>query len=461
MSAGTAVITAPGNRLLRGLRGHLDLLTNSGSLMAATVVTSALGFVYWWLAARTVSAEAVGSASAAVSAMSLIGTLGMFGMGTMLLSELPRMRRRRANLISAAVLVSGVAAAVGSAGYLLLAEFVIPGLRAALPSTADTVLLVAGVSITAMTLVLDEGLVGLLAGHLQLMRNAYFAVVKLILLAVLVLAPLTITGGELLATWVAGAVLSIGGLLMTMRARGQRVSARPRLSLLRGRWRQALDHNLLNMALFLPRAALPLVVTATLSTRATAGFYTAWMVMTFVAMIPSNLATTLLAVAGDTAESLRGKVRTGLGVALGLGLPLSLITAVAARPIMGVFGPQYAAEASGALTVLALTYLPMAARQFYVAISRMLGRTRRASLLALLAGAGQCTAATYGASQGGLTSLALWLAGGFLIEGLLMTPTVVRVARHGAARCRSGAEVYPNQPSLPSRKTVASVGGVR
>jgi O-antigen/teichoic acid export membrane protein len=461
MSADAAALTAPRNRLLRILRGHLDLLTNSGSLMAATVVTSALGFVYWWLAARTVPAEAVGSASATVSAMSLIGTLGMFGMGTLLLSELPRMRRRRANLISAAVLVSGVAAGVGAVGYLLLAEFVLPGLRASLPSTAGTVLLVAGVAITAMTLVLDEGLVGLLAGHLQLMRNAYFAVVKLILLAALTLAPLTITGGELLATWVGGAVLSVGGLVVTLRVRGHRVSARPRLSLLRGRWRQALDHSLLNLALFLPRAALPLVVTATLSTRATAGFYPAWMVMTFVAMIPGNLATTLLAVAGDTAESLRGKVRTGLGVALGLGVPLSLVTAVAARPIMGLFGPQYAAEAAGALAILALTYVPMAARQFYVAISRMLGRTRRASLLALLAGVGQCVAAAYGASQGGLTSLALWLAGGLVIEGLLMTPTVVRVARHGAVRCRPVAEVHPNLPSLPDRETVASAADVR
>ena len=52
--------------LVAALRGHLDLFLNAGSLMATTAITSLFGFAYWWLAARSAPAEAVGRASAAV-----------------------------------------------------------------------------------------------------------------------------------------------------------------------------------------------------------------------------------------------------------------------------------------------------------------------------------------------------------------------------------------------------------
>ena len=61
---------------------HRDLLSNAGSLLATTGITSALGFVYWTFAAREFSQEAVGYGSAAVSAMTLLGTIGMLGLGT-------------------------------------------------------------------------------------------------------------------------------------------------------------------------------------------------------------------------------------------------------------------------------------------------------------------------------------------------------------------------------------------
>ena len=132
--------------------------------MATTAITSLFGFAYWWLAARTAPAEAVGQASAAVSAMTLIGTIGMFGMGTMLISDLPKLAGRKWELISTCLLVSGGAATLGGLVYVALAHLAIPGLQNALGSTAATVLLVFGIALNAMTLVLDEALVGLLAG---------------------------------------------------------------------------------------------------------------------------------------------------------------------------------------------------------------------------------------------------------------------------------------------------------
>ena len=77
-------------RWIRWWQDNRVILANSGSLVGTTVATSVLGFMFWWVAARYFSPEAVGLASAAVSAMSLLAGIAVFGLGTLLLTELPR-----------------------------------------------------------------------------------------------------------------------------------------------------------------------------------------------------------------------------------------------------------------------------------------------------------------------------------------------------------------------------------
>ncbi|GIH13863.1 lipopolysaccharide biosynthesis protein [Rugosimonospora africana] len=453
----SANAATPRNRLQRVVKRNGDLLSNSGALMATSVLTSLLGFVYWWVADRSFSAEAVGAASAAISAMTLVGTLGMFGMGTLLISELPKSKDRQWSLISTCVLVAAGASTLGGLVYVGLALFAIPGLRESLGSPLGIALLILAMALNGAMLVFDEGLVGLLLGHLQLLRNAYFAVGKLIVVGIVALLPVAVTGSEILGTWVAGILVSLPLLWLSLRSRGVG-SIRPRLSRLRGLGRHAIDHNLLNVALFLPRTSLPLVVTSVVSTRANAAFYTAWMVMGFLAMIPGSIATTLFAVASGDIAGLRARVRIGLAVALGVGVPVSTGIAVLARPIMGVFGSEYASSASGALTVLALTYVVGVIRQFYVAISRVRQRARRASVYAVLIGVMELGAAWIGGSHDGLSGLVAWLAGAFVVEGVLMAPAVIQVAlrRVPAAAGAAGAEAESSaQASGPGEGTPA------
>src|SRR5947207_15483674 len=70
------------------------ILVNAGSLVGTTAVTSLLGFVYWWLAARALPPAIVGLASAAISAMTLFGTFALLGLGTLLPGGLRHQRGR-------------------------------------------------------------------------------------------------------------------------------------------------------------------------------------------------------------------------------------------------------------------------------------------------------------------------------------------------------------------------------
>src|SRR5260370_17983866 len=76
--------------LFRWVKTNRVMLTNTASLVCTNLITSALGFVYWWLAARLFSPEAVGLVSAAISAMALLPTTSLLGFGSLLIGYLPQ-----------------------------------------------------------------------------------------------------------------------------------------------------------------------------------------------------------------------------------------------------------------------------------------------------------------------------------------------------------------------------------
>src|SRR5712692_505066 len=157
----------------------LAIMTNASSLVGTTAVTSILGFVYWVAAARLFSPHSVGFASAAVSAMLLLGTLGMLGLGTVLVAEFPRRVGQVPSLLLTALLAAGATGGLLGIVYAVLAPLLLPELRPLASSPVSLGLFAGGASITAFTLVLDAALIGLLKGHLQLIRNTVFAVAKL------------------------------------------------------------------------------------------------------------------------------------------------------------------------------------------------------------------------------------------------------------------------------------------
>src|SRR5258708_3541465 len=174
--------TSMASRASQWIRNNKVLLVNAGSLVGSTGVTSVLGFVYWWVAARQNAPDVVGFASAAISAMTLLGTLSMLGLGTLLIGELSRQKGREASLISTALILVGVVGSGAGILFALTASYFSINFRPLGANIEDIILFAAGVGLTAITLVLDQALIGLLRGELQLWRNTLFTSVKLVAL---------------------------------------------------------------------------------------------------------------------------------------------------------------------------------------------------------------------------------------------------------------------------------------
>ena len=110
--------------VLDSLKNNLSIVTNAGSIFGTMIVTSGLGYVFWWVAARFFQPEDVGLASAAISAMMLLGTIGVLGLGYLLIGELPQRPENGGSLISPALVITGLASLVLGTGFAFLAPYI-------------------------------------------------------------------------------------------------------------------------------------------------------------------------------------------------------------------------------------------------------------------------------------------------------------------------------------------------
>lgn len=415
--------------LVREIRAQLahnrSVLVNAGSMMSTVLVTALLGAAFWLLAARQFSPAAVGVASAAVAAMTLLGYLATVGLGTLLMGELPRLDRHHRGLLNAALAVSGAIGAVLGLGFAFLAPLVSDDLGPLSETWAAALVFATGVGLTGLAAVLDQALIGLLRGGLQLTRNVVFSVVKLIALGVVAYLLTEAGGAWIYAAWTLGIVASLG-VLTRFYLRREGDGLRPRFAQLSAMRVEAATHHLYNLSIRAPDLVLPLIVVALLSATANANFYIAWMIASFGFMIPVSLSSVLYAVGSGDSVRLHERYRLSVGLSAALGLAVNLVLLVAGGPILSLFGPGYEQEALAPLQVLALGVFPETIKAHYLSISRVQRRIPQSMPLVIGGTALELACAVAGGLAGSLTLVAAgWLAA-VCVEAVLMSPTVFR-----------------------------------
>jgi O-antigen/teichoic acid export membrane protein len=419
---------------------HHDLLRNAGSLVATTGVTSVMGLAFWTFAAREFSQQSVGYGSAAVSVMTLLGTLGMFGFGTMLIGELPR-RRARGSLVAAALLASGLGSLVLGLTFALVISHFSSRFAQISASPSRVGLFAFGVALTGASLVFDEATIGLMRGGLQLSRNLAFSIAKMAVLPVTAAILHDRFGVGIILAWVLGGVASLVPLAVLIRRQGSRVLHRPDWAGLRGLGKTTLAHNWLNLAIGVPSTLIPVLVTVTVSPSAGAAFYVAWMIVSFLFIVPTHLSTVLFAVASADPAIIAKKLRFVLRLSLFIGLPVVFALGLGAHLALSVFGANYASLATVPLLILIAGYLPALPKTQYIAVCRAKGQVTKAAIVLTTFAACEMGAVVVGGKLGGLRGLCLAILAVGIIEGLVTAPAVVRTAiGHGRHRRAGSAD---------------------
>ncbi len=404
------------------------ILINAGSLIGTTAVTSGLGFAFWWVAARIFSTEAVGLASATISTMTLLGSFSILGLGTLLMGELPKQRGNESSLISTALIVVGVVGLCLGIGFAVVAPYLSTAFQELGANLSNIILFAVGVSLTAITLVLDQAFIGLLRGEVQFYRNALFAGAKLIALFAASLWLSHVTGLTIYTTWIIGigfslVVLVVFALLKRMRP-GRKFL--PQWGLLRKLGSEALKHHTLNIMLEAPSLILPVLVTILLSASVNAWFFVAWSLSGVANTASAALATTLYAVSSAQPSALAHKLRLTLALAFAVCVLANVVLLFGSRQILELFGHSYSAQAAWSLRILSLESFPFIIKNHYIALSRIRGQISRTIGITIATCFLELGGAVVGIHFGGLNGLSIGWSLAMCLEAICMARPIYR-----------------------------------
>lgn len=417
----------------------------TASLVGTQAVTSVLGLGFWALGARFYSAGDVGVAGAAVAMMMLLGSLGSLGLGTLLIARLPHTAQadRRA-LVRTSLVAAFTAGAVLALAVPLTAVHVFgaENLRPLVGTPLAAAGLALGTGLMSLVLVLDQAVLTVGNGSLQLERNIIASVVKIV--ALVVLSVLGAGGGmAIFLAWTIGAAVSLPSVSWRTRG-GRRLEGDHRvvdLRMLRGLGKMAASHHALNIALQAPLQILPIMVTVLLSAQENAYFNSAVMVTGFVFALPYAVAISLFASAEGDARAVVSRMSRTIPFGLLASVAAYAVLFPAAGLVLRVFGQAYAAEGTETLRVLALAGVAFVIKDHYIALRRVEGRTTQA--VSVTAGflVVELVAAAAGASAGGTVGLCTAWVAVLWVEAVILGVPLLRawrsqrgsVARGGAA----------------------------
>lgn len=165
-----------------------SLLRNSVFIMVTMLVNSALGFVFWLLAARLFPVPVVGLTAAIVASGTIILLLSSLGAGGMLIQSLPEHRERSSWSLT---FWAGMATAVAASIVLAcLALGVLPFLSdnvAVLHSPDYATIFAIGTVVSTAGAIIDYAFVAERVTGKMLGRNTVVAVAKVLMIVVLTL----------------------------------------------------------------------------------------------------------------------------------------------------------------------------------------------------------------------------------------------------------------------------------
>jgi O-antigen/teichoic acid export membrane protein len=362
---------------LRGAWGD-SLLRNSVLIMANTVVTSLLGYVYWLVAARLFDTATVGLASAVIGLMTITAIVANVGVAGALVQRLPGRARGAewSTSLSAGIVGAGVAGTVGGLAVIGVLALAGSGLDVVHGSLAFAAVFVLGVCSWALSMVLDYTFIAERSSGHMLVRGTLMGVLKIPLLALAAAGGATALG--LFGSWVGATVLAAAvGLAVQVPRMGK--AFRFRLAVrreLRAMGRSVAGNHLISIGNVLPVYLLPTLIVSRLDAADGAFFYMTWMLGGAFFMISSAIGSSLFAEGSNEPEALRARMRSAAKLVALLLTPAMLVMLIAGDRVLGVFGADYAAAGSTLLVLLTLSAVPDAITNLSVArlrVERRLG----------------------------------------------------------------------------------------
>jgi O-antigen/teichoic acid export membrane protein len=370
---GTAVAASAVTRLKALATGWRDPQNRDGmALVFSSAISSAVGLLYWVIAARMFSPGVVGVNSTVVSTLTLLGIVAQFNLGSAMLRFVPVVGSG-ARVFVAACYAAGIGAAVviGTV-FALGAHWWAPALQSAVGAGALVAYFALSTPFWTVFNMQDYLLTGLKRATVVPFENLGFALLKIILL---VIGGVMGLYGAIAGSWALGTAVTVVAvsiyLLRVLPPREPKAQRAPSPVTLRSMSGFIAADWVGSMCLTVVNFGLPLLVFSQLGADSAATFGVTWQLAYALYLVPTGMGQSLVAhVAADPSE-LEAAHRQMLVKCLTLVVPAVLVLAAGSWLILMVFGPHYAATGSLLLALAAFSAIPACVNLAAVAAARV------------------------------------------------------------------------------------------
>jgi O-antigen/teichoic acid export membrane protein len=401
-----ATLTVP----IRRARGYLrlaqsdSLVRNSVYLMATTVVTGGLGYVFWVVAAHLFTSAQVGAGSAVISFCTMVALFTYLGAQAMLIERLPGYegsRKWTADLVRVCVATSAMTAIVAAIAIPVIAQS--KSYRSFFSAAGALLIAIIGSAIWTLVNLFGSAFISARRADGMLTVQGLISLTKVFLLVAA--SAIGLGDAGIVASWVGSAFIGI--LLAVLwflprlglgrghsassghRAPGgssdRKASAdgyprhiyrgtRRRRSSQSSYARRLVGQHLTSVGGALTPLILPILVVLRLGASQNAYFYITWMVGSLFFMVSPSISSALFAESVRINVGLRDAVIKAFQVTSFILIPAILIMIAGGRIILGIFGKPYVDAGYGLLVVLAISAIPDAVSNIAVSVFRVTNR---------------------------------------------------------------------------------------
>lgn len=349
------------------------LLLNGYALVLSSGATSALGIVYWILAARLYSEEAVGLNSAAITVMFFLANVAQLNLINVLNRFIPSAGRATAGLILKSYLASALMALCVSVIFLLGLDIWAPSLSA-LNSSAGSTAWVIFATVSWCIFTLQDGvLIGLRQARWVPLATITYAVVKL---ALIVLLAGTLPGTGIFVSWTLPVLLLIVpvNLLIFLHLVPAHVRATESVGHtfdLKAILGFVMADYFGSLTWIATITLLPIMVLERVGPAASAYFYLAWNITYALYLVSGNMGMSLVTEGAKDEKNLRVYGNQILQRTLWIVAAAVGLIVVGASTILRLYGVSYADEGATLLRLLSLSAIPYTFVSVYLSMARV------------------------------------------------------------------------------------------
>lgn len=351
-----------------------SLYRNAFYLMANTLIASALGFIFWIVAARFYKPADVGLAAALISAATLLAVFSNLGFNFGVVRFLPN-AQNPAKLVNTCLNSVAGASLILSVLFLLMVPILSPALVFIREKAVFTLSFVVIVLVWAIFPLIDHVFVAKRASNLVLVKNTMFNALKI---------PLAVFAAYLgafgiYASWGVAMAISSGIALMFFMPKILPEFV-PSPTIDRAAINDIIHFSMGNYVAHLlylaPTLILPLMVVNLLGGQMNAYFYVTFMIAEILFVIPMAVSQSLFAEGSTKKERVGEYICSSLKMVYLLMIPAIVIVFLLAGKLLLLFGSEYSSHGSGLLRVFALSGVFLGVNMIYITLLRLEKKVR-------------------------------------------------------------------------------------